>query len=391
MEGDLVNDYCNEALDYLNHAYDPRRALFSWRSRMDGQGEVTHDFAAPWSLRYTINTYLGLSEAECAGGPIEWLGPVRSRVEEFLSAWEAEIVNCGDHGLLLVLLAATDRSHPAVERSLQRLERAVAQKDAAGRLNMQELAWMLWGATSWGTDARAQALARRIFDLIRREFVHPASGMPRHSTRRYRAHAVSFGSVVYFLRAMHEYGDAFENMEARGLFTACVQRVLALQGEDGAWPWMIDVRTAAPIDIYPIFSVHQDSMAMLFLFPAQRYGIAGIDAAVERSFRWNLGPNELEAEMLHHEPYAWFYRSIEREERWPRARRYLRGLGPRARGYPARSSHVRLNRECRSYHPGWVLYAWSSRAETPRLRASTMRSGLLDAGDRSEIGQQALR
>ncbi|MGO9761017.1 MAG: hypothetical protein ACLP1Q_07140 [Solirubrobacteraceae bacterium] len=358
-----VSGYCADALEYLSHAYNQRLALFSWRSRLDADGKVVHDFDAPWSLRYTINTYLGLCEAERHGGPIEWLGPVAARVGEFLSAHETQIANVGDHGLLLVALAATDRSHPAVERSLARLERAVAHNDAAARLNMQELAWMLWGATSWSADARGQALARRIFDLIRREFVHPVTGMPRHSTRRYREHAVSFGSVVYFLRAMHEYDAACDSAQARALFGACVQRVLAIQGEDGAWPWMIDVRTAIPIDVYPIFSVHQDSMSMLFLLPAQGYGIAGVDAALQRSFQWNLGHNELDAQIVSHQPYAWFDRSIERRERWPRARRYLRGLGPRARRYPARSPHVRVNRECRSYHPGWVLYVWSARAE----------------------------
>jgi hypothetical protein len=360
-----VSDYCDAALDYLSHSYDADRALFSWRSRMGEAGEVVHDFAAPWSLRYTINSFLGLSEAERSGGCVEWLGPVSSQVERFLSAWEPQIENCGDHGLLLVLLAATDRSHPAAQRSLQRLERTMASEGVERKLGMQELAWMLWGATAWASDERAQALAQRIFELIRASFVHHGSGMPRHSTRRYRAHTVSFGSIVYFLRALHEHAEAFASTQARELFDACLGRVLAIQGEDGSWPWMIDVRTALPIDLYPIFTVHQDSMAMLFLLPARDYGIPGIDAAIERSFQWNLGSNELGVSIVRHEPYAWFYRSIERTERWPRARRYVRGLGPRAREYPGSSRRVRVNRECRSYHPGWVLYAWSAQADTP--------------------------
>ncbi len=369
LQGLPVNDYCDEALDYLSHAYDARRALFAAASRVGRRGEVIDDFAMPLSLRYTINTYLGLSEAERHRGEIEWLGAVRGRVREFVSAYESAIVNCGDHGLLLTLLAAADRTNPAVGRSLQRLEHSVARRGAAWRLNIQELAWMLWGATSWASEPHAQALAQRIFDLIRASFVHPGSGMPMHSTLRYRAHTVSFGSVVYFLRALHEYGEAFASAEARELFTTCVERVLAIQREDGAWPWMIDVRSAATIDVYPIFSVHQDSMAMLFLFPAKGYGIAGIGTAIERSLQWNFGHNDLETPMLRHDPYAWFYRSIERPERWPRARRYLRGLGPRASAAPAHSPRVRLNRECRSYHPGWILYAWSGCADMPRLRS----------------------
>jgi hypothetical protein len=365
----VVNDYCGQALGYLSRAYDPGRALFSWRSTVGEHGQVVNDFAMPLSLRYTVNTYLGLSQAERNVGQIEWLGDVDTSVGKFLSMHERALENCGDYGLLLVLLAATDRSHPAVDRALDRLEGTLARRDAERRLNMQELAWMLWGATSWKENPRAQALAHRLFELIRASFVHPSSGLPRHSVARYRAHTVSFGSVVYFLRAIHEYAEAFDSDEAREMFVRCLRRVLAIQGADGAWPWMIDVRTGLPIDVYPIFSVHQDSMAMLFLLPAERYGISGIGNAVERSLRWNLGHNELKTSLITSEPCPWFYRSIERVERWPRARRYLRGLGPAASKYPPRSSRVRLNRECRSYHLGWVLYTWSDRAHLPTLDA----------------------
>ena len=369
-----MNRYCGQALDYLSHAYDPRRALFSWRSRLDEHGAAVHDFDTPWALRYTINTYLGLREAERHGGEIEWLGPVGARVGEFLSAWEPEIANCGDHGLLLVLLAAADPSHPAVERSLGRIERALADGDPARTLNAQELSWMLWGASAWASQERARELARLIFQTLERGFVHPVTGMPRHSTRRYRAHTVSFGSVVYFLRAMHEHHRVFDSARAGELFDACLARVLALQGEDGAWPWMLDVRTAMPIDVYPIFTVHQDSMAMLFLLPARERGTEGVEGAIERSFRWNLGENELGRAIVVDRPYAWFYRSIERAERWPRARRYLRGLGPRAVSQPPRSARVRFNRECRSYHPGWVLYVWSGHEQLPQPRSCSPRS-----------------
>jgi hypothetical protein len=305
-----VNGYCARALEFLSHAYDPRRALFSYSSTMGPDGEVVNDFAMPASLRYTINTYLGLAEAQRHGGAIDWLGDVDARVGDFLALHEPDLANCGDQGLLLTLLASLDRPASATTSALARIERAVEGPHAA--LNMQELAWMLWGTTAWAEEPRAQALAHRLFQLIHARFVHPVTGMPRHSVRRYRAHAVSFGSIVYFLRAMHEYGESFADRRARDLFAGCLERVLALQREDGAWPWMIDVRTALPIDAYPIFSVHQDSMAMLFLLPAREAHGADVDAAIERSFAWNFGSNELRASLLREVPCPWFYRSIER-------------------------------------------------------------------------------
>jgi hypothetical protein len=275
------------------------------------------------------------------------------------------IENCGDHGLLSALCAATNQAPELVERSLDRVEEAVVRGRGAGSLDMQELAWMLWGATAWAHESRGRTLAHHAFDIIRDRYVHPETGLPRHSLRRYRAHTVSFGSIVYFLRAMHQYARAFDSDAARLLFAAGAERTLALQRSDGAWPWLIDVRTGHPIDVYPVFSVHQDSMAMLFLLPARRYGLAGVETAIERSFRWNLGQNELGTSLVRSDPRAWFYRSIERDERWPRARRYLRGLGRPPRAHPASSPRLRLNRECRSYHPGWILYVWSAHAEVP--------------------------
>ncbi len=75
--------------------------------------------------------------------------------------------------------------------------------------------------------------------------------------------------------------------------------------------------------------------------------------------------------MILTEPYPWIYRSIERVERAPRIRRYLRGLGSPPTTDPPRASgrRLRINRECRSYHLGWVLYAWSEPARRARLEA----------------------
>jgi hypothetical protein len=353
-----VNDYCNTALDYLALAYDRDRALFSFSSTLDKRGTVVNDFRMPVSLRYTINTYLGLAEAERHAGSIDWLGDVAEGVGRFLAQHEHALKSSADQGLLLVLLAATDPPHPAAGRCLDRIER-VLSGDGATRLNMQDLAWMLWGTSSWSHNGRAAGLAERLFDLIRTHFVYAGSGLPRHSAARYRAHTVSFGSIVYFLRAIHAYGEAFDSDAARELFINGVRRVLTMQGPDGGWPWMIDVRTGGAFDLYPIFTVHQDSMAMLFLFPAEDSGVPGVTKAIGRSLQWNLGRNELDTRMVRTSPHPWIYRSIERTERWPRARRYLRGLGSAPTVQPARSRRIRINPECRSYHLGWVLYTWS--------------------------------
>jgi hypothetical protein len=241
-----VNEYCEGALEYLERAWDPERALFSF-STVLRDGAIVNDFEHPQSVRYTINTLLGLAEAERHGGPVPWLGDVGEQLRAFADRHHGRLENA-DHGLLLVLLAAVEPRHRAVRASLDHIERTIARKDAARGLNMQDLAWMLWGATAT-RDPAADSLAHRIFDLVRTRYVHPRTGLPRHSVAFYRRNIVSFGSLVYFLRATYEYGERFGDGRARDLFTAGVQRALALQGPDGEWPWMIDVRSGVPFDL----------------------------------------------------------------------------------------------------------------------------------------------
>ena len=51
--------------------------------------------------------------------------------------------------------------------------------------------------------------------------------------------------------------------------------------------------SGAIVDPYPVFSVHQDSMALLFLLPALDRGLPGTAEAISRSLAWCFGENEL--------------------------------------------------------------------------------------------------
>ena len=127
---------------------------------------------------------------------------------------------------------------------------------------------------------------------------------------------------------------------------------------------MIDVRSGGSFDAYPVFSVHQDSMAMLFLLPAYDLGEPRTAEAIEQSLAWGFGANELGIDFYPRSPFL-AHRSVERGERAPRPRRYARSLVYRVRPRPARFAQtgVHLNPESRSYHLGWILYVWAGRPE----------------------------
>ena len=173
---------------------------------------------------------------------------------------------------------------------------------------------------------------------------------------------MSFGSTVYFLRAMHEYAALTQNDRAEALFENGVRKMVHNQGPNGEWPWLYSVRTSVPIEYYPVFAVHQDAMAMLFLLPALDRGMDWVKEPIARSVSWVFGRNELNTPTFVAAPFR-AYRSIERTHTLPRATRYFRSLGTlalRKTSTLSGNGRVRINPECRSYHLGWFLYVWSS-------------------------------
>jgi hypothetical protein len=345
------------SVENLLATWADERALFPFASRLDG-GRIVNDYDPPWAVRYTITSLLGLLEAQRAGVGGLAAGDVEALLGAFLRRAGERIEGAADLALLTLLLCSAGFDERDVRRALARLRTALGVSD--GHLHAQDLAWSVWGATAAaerGIGAGAD-LAEATLTRIKQRFVEAATGLPRHSTRVYRRGIVSFGSLTYFLRAMHEAARVLGDAEAEALFTGGVRKALAIQGPRGEWPWMMDIRTGIPFDFYPVFAVHQDAMAMLFLHPALDLGFAGVPEAIERSFAWTLGENELGLPMYVDDPF-FAYRSIERVERAPRLRRYSRSfLGGAAAPAAAR---VRLNAECRSYHLGWLLYAWSAR------------------------------
>ncbi|MDX6473219.1 MAG: hypothetical protein QOK22_2035 [Gaiellaceae bacterium] len=344
FDGLEVERLCAGALDFLPRSFDPGRGLCSFKAELAAGGELVQDWSHWVAPRYTITSLLGLHAAGYDGAA--------RMSDRFLQL--NTITNPADKGLLTVLHCERD--------DLERAAVLVPQLHAlaGAQLEMQDLAWLLWGACAAaragidGAEAAASALLARMLD----DYVHPRTGLPRHSLRPHRRGIVSFGSLVYFLRALHEAAWTFGDRRAETLFRSGVATALALQGPQGEWPWMIDVVRGRAFDRYPVFSVHQDSMAILFLRPAAEAGVAGAASAIERSVRWVHGENELGLRFYLEEPFFFAYRAVERDESSTKARRYGRWLAARsAAGVPA--SRLRVNRECRSYHLGWILYAWS--------------------------------
>ncbi len=125
------------------------------------------------------------------------------------------------------------------------------------------------------------------------------------------------------------------------------------------------------IDRYPVYTVHQLGMAPMAMLALARTGDEQISRAITRAVSWVCGDNELGRPMLERER-GLIWRSI-KPRRLARPRHLLhkalttvgcpsvcgqRWLQPRA---------FQIDRECRPYELGWLLYAWCDAGGT-RLR-----------------------
>lgn len=349
--------------ELLRGMFDEERCLFSYSTSLENGKYVNH-FSHPASLRYSINALAGIQRAVRAG-QTDW--DFTQLLRKFLSLHLKRVTNDGDKGLLLYLLAEHgDESQEIIFRELECLSQ---ERDRILRLNIQELSWILAGLSRYaGLSGVSQAgeAAERLFKAINRYFFHKDTLLPFHSLTRYRKIFVSFGVVCYFLWALYEYGTVFADRYAETLFREGVKNCLNFQGEKGEWPWFIHVQRGKVFDWYQLYSVHQDAMAMLFLLPALELGVEEARESIKKSFRWLFGFNELGALMVRDSPF-FIYRSILRKGKirhlqYEKGKRYLKSLLQTILPSEARKANpslLEVNRECRSYHPGWVLFVWS--------------------------------
>jgi hypothetical protein len=366
---------CAVAVAGLSRMIDPATGLLVFR--VDG------DDVAPAgaSLRYTAITLLGLERAERAGFS---LGLDVGRLYEAVSATLAGAGNSGDVGLVLWASATTC---PALaERALRDLREFgdLARTRGGAAVHSTELAWVVTGlaeALMAGVgDAREvrERLDRAFARLLAQRgdsglfcFARPLSGEPRGLGARVRSELGFFDAQVYGIVACLARAAAVGDPEALDAARVAGEHVLAHQHRLGQWGWRYNTRAGTLVDLYPVYSVHQDGMAPMALLPLERATGTPTTAAVARGVGWLFGDNEL-GERLVDDERGVIWRSIRRRGRLrgvvhPLKAASLLGLGhtldlgARLTGPGA----LEIDRECRPYHLGFCLYALAELAVSP--------------------------
>jgi hypothetical protein len=362
-----VQTLCSVSLAGLPRMIDPATGLVAFR--VDGD-ELVPSGA---SVRYTAITLLGLERAARAG-----LAPSLDvdRLYDALEATLAGVVNAGDLGLV-AWCAATTRPELA-ERALRELAEIgdLSHMRGSRTTHATELAWVVIGLAEAlmagaGNEQEISARLDRAFARLLEmrgdsgllAFARPLGRAAADPRALLQGELGFFDAQVYGIVACLARDAAVGDADARATARVIAERLLAHQHPLGQWGWHYNVRTGALVDLYPVYSVHQDGMAPLALLPLERVLDIPTAAAIARGVDWLFGKNELGAAMVDEERNV-IWRSIRR--RTPHRRvvyalkaaslaRVGRSLDLGAR--LAEPETLEIDRESRPYHLGWCLYA----------------------------------
>jgi hypothetical protein len=315
------------------------------------------------SLRYTLIVLIGLLRAEEHGiaQPFH-LGGLRAAV---LSRLNSEDPTPGDYGLALWAESRMDGG------AVEELAAAMAIQLQRGRglapLMTMELAWMLMGLVEAGARSDI-GNGESLLEGIRGSMLgqrNPGSGLLTHTTRGPRKRLPHFADQIYAALALSQLARVRDDAEALSACRAIGDRLVEAQMGDGAWPWIYDPVHGTVVEPYELYSVHQDSMAMMGLHGvSQATGDPRYRRAAVAGLEWSYGANVLGVEMLDR-PNGLIYRSIRRKGHLRRVQqaRNAASVYAKARLRLPQPESLEVNRTMRPYHLGWILEAWAGREE----------------------------
>jgi len=354
----IVSQLRSMAIDLLARMYRREERLFAFRLRRNGKGEVLEGI----SRRYTAMALIGLT------------GEDHRTINHVLGGHSLEDV-CGY--LLENIEASNDLGEVAL---ITWAARAVHHKGASHAITalrqMQpahrdwptvELSWALTALVADGCDTTDMNLADEVASALLASYRQETGLFGRWSAggkikSKLRGHVRCFADFVYPIQALSYYHQATGNTRAAEVACSSAERMCQLQGPQGQWWWHFDNRTGRVIEHYPVYSVHQDSMAPMALSALVKMCGQDYSDAIEKGLRWLANPTEITEELVDTERNV-IWRKVARRE----PAKLVRSLQAAASclhsgiripmvdmAFPA----VSIDYECRPYHMGWILHAW---------------------------------
>lgn len=273
--------------------------------------------------------------------------------------------NLGD--VALITWAAAELKHPKLEIAINQLRNMSASHCQCPTV---EAAWVLTALSVANEQIDVRSELNEAKKRLLNCFNNNAGIFTHHTDHTIsqggRSHVSCFADQVYPIQALAKCHQAISDNEALDAATCCAKRICELQGDAGQWWWHYDARTGNVIEGYPVYSVHQDSMAPMALLDLQEAGGPCFDDAITRSLQWLNNAPEIDHSLIDEENCV-IWRKVARAEP-KKATRIIRAATTRAHPNFKMQWLDRVFRptaidyECRPYHLGWILYTWQRKS-----------------------------
>lgn len=312
------------------------------------------------SLRYTLICLLGLHRANNlgVGSPFSISGIFKG-----LKSIVSGANNIGDLGLYLWNASYISPSALSEIYLKFDLSNALECFKDARQARTEELSWFLIGLVeAYRTETAHKLgfmdLARNTYRLLLKNY--GGSGIfchqgPKGLEGKIRKRIGTFADQVYPILAFSMFGRVFREDLALQIASHCADALCRNQGPLGQWWWHYDSRNGKVVGYYPAYSVHQDSMAPMALYALQKATGKDYAECINRGLLWVDGNNELSTPLIE-EGRGVIWRSFYTKKNVRFVRVLTSLVFPGKLEYD--SKKIRILRECRPYHLGWILYAF---------------------------------
>jgi hypothetical protein len=268
-----------------------------------------------------------------------------------------ELDSLGDVALLC--WAAAEARHSEFPHALQRLA------DLSRGDGPQEVVSVAWVVTAL-VAARELAYVEPQLAQARSRLLAARGTVYPHVTggggRWYRAHVGSFADQVYPIQALARLHASAGDATALAAADAVAGAICRAQGPAGQWWWHYDARSGDVVEGYPVYSVHQHSMAPMALLDLAEAGGGRYLGSIARGLRWLAAPPETGEDLILDQPPVTWRKVARRDRR--KAVRGIRAAATRVRPGLRLTVLDRMfppgvvDHECRPYELGWLLVAW---------------------------------
>lgn len=312
-------------------------------------------------LVHSLISLLGISNHKDSIG-IDY----RKSVNKIFNIIENKENGIWEYSLLLWLLAKENdlRAEKIFKYIIKIPEKIICHTETMG------LAWMLTALTFEFRRNNNLFVESKLIDvaqLLNKRFIKKTRFFLHRDKKNarwdIRYNIANFADQAYSIYALSMYTHFTKDERYLETLNLCGRKISSFQGKKGQWWWHYNALTGSIIQKYPVFSVHQDSIAPFALMALSDVSNVSYNSNISLGLRWISKENELEFDMINEDRNFvrrgigrnWILSKIQKLTTVASNFNLTHGM---AEKYDQPKYLKVINWE-HSYHLGWILYAYN--------------------------------